>query len=246
MVHYLEREDILALYNGLCDSLQPDSANWPQIEATLHQHIFNFVDDPLTGYMPSHKWLEFIAGCVEHAVTIASEPQLRANEARAMLKQVIGHDTPLYRQFKLEAALERARYEPVMLQDGGGNSTQKRDLLLNKRWHAMKLAQQEHAPLPVAMLDILDHAVDSAIQAPCFANYRIGPMLQFFAEMLQIARQLHHNGQASNLLADKIMESSTLWRRYALKSERFKEEEAKAIESFYPIWPDLSTDSRIH
>jgi hypothetical protein len=244
MVHYLNRDDILALCDGLCTTLQPETPNWPALKNILKTHINGFADTAETHYIPSHKWLEFIAGCVEHAVAIADETQLRPHEANAMLQQMIGPTTPLYKKFMLDAAMERARYEPIMLAPQSElDESKTRISLLTKRWQAMKHAQQSHAPLSDSMLDILDATVMQAVDAPYFANYRIGPMLQFFSEMLQMASRLQRNGEASACLSDYVDSSSNLWRRYRLKSARFEtQEESKNLR----ISPENSLQPPLH
>lgn len=231
MVHYLQPADILKLCDNLCDVLQPESTNWQLLQTDLHAHIHEVAHDPETRYTPSHKWLEFISDCVDHTVTIAEEHQLRANEARAMLRQVIGKDTPVYQKFKLDAALERARYEPIMLQENADTNSTEREQLLMKRWGAMKTAQQAHDPISQDMLETLDESVVKAVSAPCFANYRVGPMLQFFTEMLQTANRLHRSNRTSDRLTSLIDTDSNLWKRYALKSARFEEPEASQAMS---------------
>lgn len=202
------------------------------LEKEISEQLHSLIESPTTTHLPRHKWLEYITGCLDHATTIAQEPQLRAHEARAMLLQVIGNGTHFHNRFMLEAALEQARYAPMMLTNTPKDDAQERQWLLEKRWQAMKEAQQTHIPLPNDMLDMLNHNVQKAIHATCFANYRVGPMLQFFAEMLNIAYKLHDSGQPAHQLEEELGASSSIWRRYELKSERFKQEDGM-IESFF-------------
>ena len=199
MVHYLEKDDILALCDGLCSTLAPPSHHWPAMESMIRDHIRAVANAPESAYMPSHKWFEFISGCVGHAVSIAQETHLRPHEARAMLDQLIGNNAPLSRQFKLDAALERARYEPMMLGYNALDHHAKRTALLIKRWNAMRAVQQEHAPLSDEALTIVQIYVERAIHELAFANYRIGPMLQFFSEMLTKASSLEADDAISKL-----------------------------------------------
>lgn len=226
MVHYLESSDILAICKSLCETQKPkNAANWPLLEKTLYAYIEDFATKDAIRYLPRHKWLEFVAGCVEEMGHIAKSTQLHPHEARAMLSQAIGENSLSFQKFQLEAALEQARYEPIMLLEDVKDEISQRKILLQKRWEKMKAAQQAHAPLPQEMMQTLNQTVENAIQADCFANYRTGPMLQFFAEMLHIAYNLNAEGQAFHDLQDELSPNANLWRRHMLKSGRFAQEE---------------------
>ena len=241
MVHYLNRDDIIALCDGLCSTLEPPTHSWPAMKSMVSEHIRSFADLPEAAYVPSHKWFEFISGCVGHAVSIAQETQLRPHEARAMLQQVIGHNAPLSRQFRLDAAMERARYEPMMLSHASLDQNTKRTALLIKRWNAMRAVQQEHAPLSSEALAIVQINVERAIHEDAFANYRVGPMLQFFAEMLTQASSYDDEHELS-LLESKIGPTSAIWRRFALKSARFTDSALPQP----PTWPQHVFHSKLH
>lgn len=181
-------------------------------------------------YMPAFKILDLIADMVNGATALDAEPQLRETEARALLRRALADDSPRVRQFLLDAALERARYEPMMIfgHTVAGNSV--RDLTLRKRWQAMRTAHQLLDPLPAAWLAIVDAAVDAVVTAPCFANYRVGPLMQCFAEMLEMARQLQARQSAPETLINALAEGSPLWKRYALKAARYRSKKLP----FYP------------
>lgn len=183
-------------------------------------------------YMPAFKILDLLAEMVNTASAVALEPQLRAVEARALVRETLTDQSPLVRQFMLEAALERARYEPMMIESHGIDALTYRNLTLRKRWAAMMHAHQALATLPEAWMLAVNDAVERAILSDIFQSYRTGPLLQFFAEMLQAARQLHAASAPIETLQSSLAPESGLWKRYALKAARYQEknpEEAQAL-----------------
>lgn len=189
----------------------------------MRRRALEILARPDIRYMPAFKLLDVVAVMVNTAADIAAESQLRRNEAQALLDSHISDTAPLVVDFMLEAALERARYEPMMLEADDADALAYRNLLLGKRWQAMLTAHQAHAPLPPEWTQTIGDAVISVISAPAFADYRIGPLLQFFAEMLAIARQLHETAAPLAQLCEHIGEQSALWKRYALKNARFRD-----------------------
>lgn len=242
MVHYLSKDDILYLCGDLCDRLHPPSTLWPELVRTVNSQIQAVADAPESAYVPRHKWLEFITGCVSHALSIAQETHLRTHEARAMLQQLIGAHAPLSKQFYYDAALEQARYEPIMLTAAVSQKISERTQILQKRWQAMCAVQQAHQPLSASSLASLDYYVASAIEDPAFCNYRTGPMLQFFADMLLHASTCEAEN-IPEMLESKIGQQSPLWRRFALKSSRFSKNQKQPSPS---VWPTLPTPNRLH
>lgn len=193
-------------------------------------------------YMPAFKLLDLVAEMVNTASAIAEEPQLRRNEAQALLDSHISNNAPLIAQFILEAALERARYEPMMLEANDADALAYRNLTLTKRWQAMLAAHQAHSKLPVEWSQAVSAQVALAIASPTFAEYRVGPLLQFFAEMLATARQFHETLTPLDQLAAHIGEQSPLWKRYALKATRYREH---ASHDPYEDDRDLPAQSRV-
>lgn len=189
----------------------------------MRRRALELLARPDIRYMPAFKLLDLLAGMVNTAADIAAAPQLRRNEAQALLDSHISDTAPLIVEFMLEAALERARYEPIMLEADDADALAYRNLLLSKRWQAMLAAHQDHAPLPPEWTQAVGDAVIGVISASTFADYRIGPLLQFFAEMLAIARQLHETAAPLAQLHDHIGQRSPLWKRYALKTARFRD-----------------------
>ncbi len=177
-------------------------------------------------YMPTFKILDLLAAMVNFTHDVAEEGQLRPQEATALLRAHLSDHAPFTRQFLLDAALERARYEPMMITDSA--ETSHRNVILRKRWHAMLEAHQEHQTLPSSWEAVLTESAEQVILAPCFDAYRQGPLMQLFAEMLQTARRLHDEGADQLQLLAAIDRHSPLWKRYALKSARYRDTARKA------------------
>lgn len=192
---------------------------------TIKSRASEILSRPDIRYMPAYKLLDMVAEMVNVAHDIAAEHQLRRNEAIALLQSHISDSSPLVSQFILEAALERARYEPMMLDAEGADALAYRNLTLSKRWQAMLAAHESHSSLPADWSNEVSATVMRAISNAAFAQYRVGPLLQLFAEMLQQARLLHLSAAPQSQLGDMIGERSPLWKRYALKAARYKERE---------------------
>ena len=189
----------------------------------MRKRALEILSHPDIRYMPAFKLLDLSAEMVNTAAAIAAEPQLRRNEAQALLDSHISDAAPIVAHFMLEAALERARYEPMVVDATGADALAYRNLMLAKRWQAMLAAHQAHAALPEDwVLAVGDHVLQ-VISAPHFVDYRVGPLLQFFAEMLAIARQLHDTAAPLTQLRQHIGEHGALWKRYALKNARYRE-----------------------
>jgi len=181
------------------------------------------LEKPDVRYMPTFKVLDLLAAVTNIAAAVAEAPQLRPNEAEALLRESLADTAPLVGHFLLEAALERARYEPLMLDTRIHDAALERELVLTRRWAAMRATHQEKSQLPDDWMDTVDEAVDLALDAEEFRRFRQGPLLQLFAEMLGLARKLHQQGEPLSALTHAIAEDGTLWRRYALKSARYGE-----------------------
>jgi hypothetical protein len=210
----------------------------------IRQRARELLVHPDIRYMPAFKILDLLAALVNAASATAIEPQLRRHEALALLNAQISDASPLIRQFMLEAALERARYEPMMLDTNGVDAATRRTLTLTKRWRSMCDAHQSHTPLPPEWLAAVSAAVDQAIRAPAFSSYRQGPLLQLFADMLQTARRLHSEGKSLTQLQRALKPSSALWKRYALKATRYRKAEVTSLSS--PPGTHVVTPHQLH
>ena len=185
----------------------------------------DLLSHPDARYMPAFKILDLLADFVNHAQAIAEAPQLNPAEAKALLREALADSTPRIRQFMLDAALERARYAPIMLPPASEYNDQ-RLALLHQRWAAMRAAHQERAQLPESWIDAIDSAVEAVLAAPEFQHFRHGPLLQYFSEMLAAARVLYHPDAPIESLTHALREGGTLWKSYALKSRRYADKRA--------------------
>lgn len=222
--------DFSAVIDGFFVTRKLRGAHHALITASIRERALQLLGHADVRYMPAFKILDMLAAMVDMGVAIAEAAQLRPTEIRLLLRESLSNTAPLVRQFILEAALERARYEPLMLSHAPRDDAGKREVILQRRWAAMRAAHQENAPLPEAWMDVVDHAVAHAMEAKDFRHFRAGPLLQFFAEMLSTARTLHQQKSSLSQLADSLRENGALWRRYALKSNRFGEKPPVPVE----------------
>lgn len=213
-------------FSGIIDEFfalkPPHGPHAKLLRQLVEERVGTIMDHKDVRYMPAFKILDLIADMVNSATALDAEPQLRETEARVLLRNGLSDEAPRVRQFLLDAALERARYEPMMIMGATVTGDNLRDLTLRKRWQAMKTAHQALHPLPPAWLSIVDAAVDAVIIAPCFTNFRIGPLMQCFAEMLETARRLFEKQAPPETLIAALAEGSPLWKRYALKAGRYR------------------------
>ena len=186
---------------------------------------------PDVRYMPAFKILDLLTDLLQVASALDSEPQLRTSEATALLRQHLAEDSPRLRQFLLDAALERARYEPMMILGHTPLGNSERDITLRKRWHAMRAAHQSLYSLSPGFMEVVEQAVERTIAAVNFSSYRVGPLMQYFAEMLDHARQLHREHQPPEALQTALAEGNALWKRYALKPQRYRSKKYASINS---------------
>jgi hypothetical protein len=223
MVRTVSAYDFSAVMDALLARQEIRGPHAATILSTTRERAQALLSLPDARYMPAFKILDMLTAMVSIAGAIAQATQLRAAEVRALLRESLGDETKLVRQFMLEAALERARYEPLMLDVRAEDVKTEREVILNRRWAAMRAAHQEKATLPDPWMDAVDNAVEQALCAKDFARFRQGPLLQLFAEMLGLARKLHQQGATLLALETALSDSGVLWRRYALKSARYVE-----------------------
>lgn len=230
MVSQASAYDFATVIDGFFAQKKLGGANAALITTTVRRRALELLERPDVRYMPVFKVLDLLAAFVNIATAVADAPQLRPAEVQALLRESLSDGTGLIRHFMLEAALERARYEPLMLHDTGLEADGIREQMLERRWAAMRATHQEWADLPEAWLEILDQAVERALEAEEFREFRQGPLLQLFAEMLSLARGMHQQGAKPEQLALALDETGILWRRYALKSERYREREPQPLD----------------
>jgi hypothetical protein len=236
MVSTASTYDFTAIIDGFFSRKKIRGPHAALITASVRDRARTLLSHDDVRYMPAFKILDMLAALVNIATAIMDAPQQRPNEVKALLRESFSDGTPLIRQFMLEAALERARYEPLMIATPANESTAERDVILHRRWAAMRAAHQEKAQLPDDWMDAVDTAVEHAMTAKAFQHFRQGPLLQLLAEMLAIARKFHHQRETLDALETAISDGGALWRRYALKTARFSEKAAKAsdIKSIQP------------
>ena len=200
------------------------------ITTTTRARALSLLSHPDVQYMPAFKMLEMVAALVNMAGAIDQATQLRPSEVNALLRESLSDTTPLLRHFMLEAALERARYAPLFIGDERREAMVARELVLQRRWAAMRATHQENASLPDDWMECVDTAVEAVLNADAFCSFRQGPLLQMFAEMLSIARTFHQSGESLNKLASALSSTGTLWRRYSLKYARFGQPKPKPAD----------------
>lgn len=200
----------------------------------VRERAYEVLAGPDIRYMPAFKILDLLAEMVNTASAVAIEPQLRAHEATALVRASLADNSPLIKEFLLEAALERARYEPMMVDAPGADALTHRNLTLRKRWLAMRHAHDALATLPTDWMEQVSLAVGRAIAADCFRQYRQGPLMQYFAEMLSAARDIHAAKGTLEQVQEALGEDGALWKRYALKAARYLDKTAAGDEERVP------------
>lgn len=213
--------DFSAILDGLIARRKIQGPHAAIIVATMRERCADLLSLSDVRYMPAFKILDLLGAMIEIAAAIAQATQLRPNEVRALLRESFCDDTALMRQFMLEAALERARYEPIMLEANTQNPAHARSTLLTRRWLAMRTAHQEKFTLPDDWLEAVDTAAYRAMNAADFSEYRLGPVLQMLAEMLALSRKTYQQHGNIEHLASALSPQGAIWRRYALKAKRY-------------------------
>lgn len=222
--------DFSAIIDGLLARKKIQGPHANVILSTTRERGLNLLSLPDARYMPAFKILDMLAAMVAIAAAINNATQLRTNEVHALLRESFSDDTKLMRHFMLEAALERARYEPLMLEVKVTNPRAERSMILERRWQAMRTAHHEKVALPNAWMDIIDAAVNRALTAEIFLDFRSGPLLQMLAEMLALARKMQQQNESLASLEKALSPRGDLWRRYALKTIRYREPASVATD----------------
>ena len=243
MVMHADHYDFTAMIDAFLALKSFPEPNGDFLKTTMRQRAQHLLSHADVRYVPAFKLFDLLAELSNIADALAQEPHLRPNEALALFSSHSSDASPLIQQFRLEAALERARYEPLMMLDAEKTDAQAyRIRTLTARWHAMVHAHQSLSPLPSEWLGIVHATVSKAIAAPVFGDYRIGPLLQLFADMLEQARLLHESAASPRQLSKHIGESSALWKRYALKQARYRNDGGAPAG---PAGSSLSSAARI-
>jgi hypothetical protein len=206
---------VLASFFETAVDVPPERLN--PLRAMVESAAKNALSHPDIVYMPAFKVLDFLSDLTELAISIATEPHLRPHEASAMLAQLLTDTSPAFVELYREAALERVRYEPVMLTEHFDSSLAKRNAVLAIRLARMITIYEESGLLSPEHLGAVKSAADQAMFSADFATYRAGPFCQFFAELLLEALR----AESTDELMQSIGPQSRAWRSFKLKSQRF-------------------------
>lgn len=220
------KEDFFEILDSLMDQLLESGAILPEAYFdTLRQAARAVMNHPDMNYVPGYKITELMADMVNIAASITAEGWLGAAEAQKQLEHMVGMDSPLIRSFMSDAGMERARYEPVMLAERYQSPVAERNAILTLRLKRMLAARQSYDPLPQSFVRAVRMAGHRAIHADCFKIYRIGPMLQFFDDMIkqadQVAQTTYDEFAGLAIISDLLREESRLWKLYRHKAPRF-------------------------
>ena len=222
-----DSNDFIDILDGFFDQLADSGAVlFPRCREAVTETARGILHRTDVHYMPGHKITELMANLVNVAATIASEGWLTEEQAVQQWQHLTAADSALVLSFLSEARMEKARYEPVMLPEHYQTPRAERNAILRLRLKRMLEARQTYDPLPSSYVRALRIAGDRAIMAECFATYRIGPMLQFFADMIRHADQIADHtfdefvGVAS--INHVLREDGNLWKLYRHKAPRFR------------------------
>lgn len=180
---------------------------------------------PDVAYMPAFKVLDLLSALVNLCVGIAREPHLRLGEAKAMLQQLITDTAPLLSHFYREAALERVRYEPVMLPERYTSALEKRNAVLCIRLDRMCGIYTDAALLSPITVETVRQAAEEAMHSDDFLTYRAGPMCQLFAEMLQTATSVSDPQSLRALIGPE----GRVWKSFRLKAHRYSADDSDPL-----------------
>lgn len=219
-------DDFMAILNGFFNRLHESGAVlFPDCYDAVCESANRLLSHPDAHYMPDYKLTELMANLVNVAASISSEGWLSPEESLQQFRSCSGLDSQLALEFLANARMERARYEPIMLAERFESPRSERNAILRMRLKRMLAARQTYDPLPGSFVRAIRIAGQRAIQAPCFATYRIGPMMQFFADMItqadQIADTTYDEFAGIAALNHVLREEGNLWKLYRHKAPRF-------------------------
>lgn len=220
------KDDFLDILEGLTDQLGESGALLPDAyQNTLQNAAMDILSHPDMHYVPGYKITELMADMVNIAASVHAEGWLAADESFQQLKEALGPDGIIRQAFLADAAMERARYEPIMLAETYGSPLAERNAILSLRLKRLLAARQTFDPLPNSYVRSVRMAGNRAIHAECFKIYRIGPMLQFFADMIkqadQISETTYDEFEGIAALSETLREDGRLWKLYRHKAPRF-------------------------
>lgn len=221
-----QSDDFMEILTQLYDRLDASGAQlFHGSRDIITDRAKQLLASPDTHYLPGYKLTELMADLINIAATISAEGWLSHQEAIEHFIHATSDNSPLVLEFMATAKMERARYEPIMLTQRYDTPQAERNEILRVRLKRMLLARQSHDPLPHSFVRAIRIAGHRAIHAPCFATYRIGPMLQFFCDMIKQAEHIHittyDEMQGVAILNHTLREESPIWKLYRHKAARF-------------------------
>ncbi len=220
-----DTQDFIDILQGFFDQYMGSGVLFPEFQETVTDAALQVLGHPDVEHVPGYKITSLMADMVNIAASISSDGWLTNDEALARLESHLDLSGPLIQYFLADARIERARYEPVMLTEDHTSPATERNAILNERFHRMIDARQTYSPLPHSFVDEIAEAAELAIQADEFRYYRSGPMLQFFADMIQqadmIAEDTFDEDEGIQRLRRILSDNGRLWKIYRAKSARF-------------------------
>lgn len=222
-----ETTDFIEILDNLFDQLSDSGAIlFPGCHDAVTEVANSIMSDADLQFVPGYKVTELMADLVNIAASISSEGWLSEEEAVQQFATYTSDQSPLVQAFLSDAKMEKARYEPVMLAETYETPHSERNAILRLRLKRMLSARQTYDPLPSSYIRAIRMAGDRAIHAECFATYRAGPMLQFFADMIrqadQIADATFDEFEGVAAINYTLREEGQLWKLYRHKAPRFR------------------------
>jgi hypothetical protein len=252
-------DDFLDILDGFYEQLSESGAVlfpgcYDRMRAAARR-ITGYVD---LHYLPGVKVTQLMADLVNVVAGIAAEGWLSAAESEAQFETMTAKESPLVQTFIMEAEMERARYEPVMLGDAFETPLEERNAILAQRFKRMLVARQACFPLPEDYIACLQRAGERIQHAECFARYRPGPLLQLYDDMIAVADDVASHewdlAQGVAMIEEALADDAALWKRYRHKAPRFAARPGDPLHdgSFPKVranmlyLPDLHRRPRLH
>lgn len=191
-------------------------------------------------FVPGYKITELMADLVNIAAGISSEGWLNEEQAAASFHELTASNSALVKSFIADARMEKARYEPIMLAQRYESPRAERNAILRMRLKRMLDARQSYQPLPTSFLRAIRSGADRILQAECFADYRPGPLMQMFADMIQMADRVADDVfdelEGMSALHSLYREEGRFWKLYRGKAPRFRAKPGDPLhENSFPL-----------
>lgn len=251
-------EQILQILEAFLDQYEEIGIFFPRFREMVADRAQALIAHPDSHYMPDYKLTTLMADLVNLAASISTSGWLSDNEALEELIIALEPSSPLVRHYLADAGMERARYEPLMLDKAYMSPLDERNAILRIRATRMLEVLQTYTPVPDVVLALLSDTVTRVIESESFRYYRAGPMLQLFAEMIaRASQQADRISEPDALLlklAFELSDRGVLWRRFAAKSSRFSAPEGDPLrtgmfsgaKTAWPTTSDSPEDRILH